>query len=608
MSGLFSTFNVAKRGINVQQKAIDVTSHNISNANTVGYSRQRARIETTRPFGMPTLNTAAEPGQLGTGAQIAAIERIRDNFLDYQIRTENSTLSKYDARDKFLTEVESIINEPTDTGISSLIGKFFDSWQQLSKQPQGSNARTVVAQQSAALADALNHAANQLNKLQQNSQDLIKNNVTDINSLLNQLDNLNREIIGVRCAGNMPNDLMDRRDLLLDELSSKFNISIDRKSYEGINIKPADDNGMKVPNLISADKNEEVSRFSFVSSVEKDPEDSSGSTYKITYYKLGNMNSESNKQTITVKGMDDITARQLKETRVLWSNTEGVAVRADGSKIEDGSVINFMELKSFVPYSGELKGNMSIHQDINDYKEQLNKLAKAIAFSVNAVHSGLSDASSNTNKDYLPFFVNKGTALYSKNNEMTNLDAVLDAESEITAENISINKEILYDVMKIKTRTHDNEYSYPNQNDKDGETDGARALAIARIRDSLIRIQDFGESIKSRKDLFDVTRGGSSLKNNGMEIESNINGMKIDSFFKDTVDKLGVQAQEAKRIVRNQLDLLDSMVEMKNSISGVSLDEEMADLIQFQHAYQANAKVIATVDELLDVIINGLKR
>lgn len=162
--------------------------------------------------------------------------------------------------------------------------------------------------------------------------------------------------------------------------------------------------------------------------------------------------------------------------------------------------------------------------------------------------------------------------------------------------------------MKIKTRTHDNEYSYPNQNDKDGETDGARALAIARIRDSLIRIQDFGESIKSRKDLFDVTRGGSSLKNNGMEIESNINGMKIDSFFKDTVDKLGVQAQEAKRIVRNQLDLLDSMVEMKNSISGVSLDEEMADLIQFQHAYQANAKVIATVDELLDVIINGLKR
>ncbi|WP_341349986.1 flagellar basal body rod C-terminal domain-containing protein [Clostridium polynesiense] len=182
------------------------------------------------------------------------------------------------------------------------------------------------------------------------------------------------------------------------------------------------------------------------------------------------------------------------------------------------------------------------------------------------------------------------------------------AECEITAENISINKEILYDVMKIKTRTHDNEFSYPNENNKDGETDGARALAIARIRDTLIKIQDVGETIKSRKDMFDPTRGGSILKNNGMEIESNINGMKIDSFFKDTVDRLGVQTQEAKRIVKNQLDLLDSMVEMKYSISGVSLDEEMANLIQFQHAYQANAKIIATVDELLDVIVNGLTR
>ncbi|WP_341349985.1 flagellar hook-associated protein FlgK [Clostridium polynesiense] len=405
MSGLFSTFNVAKRGINVQQKAIDVTSHNISNANTVGYSRQRARIETTRPFGMPTLNNAAEPGQLGTGAQIAAIERIRDSFLDYQIRTETSTMSKYNTRDKFLSEIESIINEPSDTGISTLIGKFFDSWQQLSKQPQGSNARTVVAQQSAALADALNHAAKQLNKLQTNAQDLIRNNVTDINSLLDQLDNLNREIIGVKSAGNMPNDLMDRRDLLLDELSTKFNINIDKKAYEGINIKPADDNGMKVPNLVSADRNEDVSRFSYISSVEKDIEDPSGTTYKITYYKLGKMNSESNKQTITVKGMDELNAKKLTETRVLWSNSEGKAVRADGSAIEDGAVINIMELKSFVPYAGELKGNMSIHEDINDYKDQLNKLAKAIAFSVNAVHSGLSDAKSNTNKDYLPFLL-----------------------------------------------------------------------------------------------------------------------------------------------------------------------------------------------------------
>ena len=159
MSGLFSTFNIAKRGMNVQQRSIDVTSHNISNANTPGYSRQRTKIETTRPMGM-----TGDVGQLGTGAQVAAIERVRDGFLDYQVRGETSSLGKYDARSKLLQEVETIFNEPSETGISSLMGKFFDSFQELSKQPSSSNGRTVVAQQSAALADALNHTYTQLRK------------------------------------------------------------------------------------------------------------------------------------------------------------------------------------------------------------------------------------------------------------------------------------------------------------------------------------------------------------------------------------------------------------------------------------------------------------
>src|SRR5690242_2828088 len=129
MSGLFSTLNVGTRGMSVQQKSIDVTSHNIANANTKGYSRQRALIETTRPFCMPSLNNVAEPGQLGTGAQISAIQRYRDAFLDYQTRVETSTKGQFDARSIILHEVESIFNEPSDTGLSTLMGKFFDSWQ-----------------------------------------------------------------------------------------------------------------------------------------------------------------------------------------------------------------------------------------------------------------------------------------------------------------------------------------------------------------------------------------------------------------------------------------------------------------------------------------------
>lgn len=605
MSGLFNTFNIAKRGLFVQQRAIEVTSHNIANANTEGYSRQRVEIQTTRPFGMPTLNNTAEAGQLGTGAEVAAIQRIRDTFIDYQVRTETSTYGQYEAREKFLNEIESIFNEPSETGISTLIGKFFDSWQQLSKQANSSNARTVVAQQSAALADELNHTYTQLKNLKENASSLIRSSVFEINNILNQLDQINQQIIGVKVAGNMPNDLMDRRDLLLDELSKKFNINIDKTTFEGFDVKPVDTQDVKDGFILKSENNDDAKRFSYITNIE----DLGGGTYKLTYYKLGDMTSEGNKMTLTVTGLDEAAVKEISDTRVLWASQDGTAIKGDGWEIKDGATVSYAELQLFQPSSGELKGYMSVMVDIESYMDQLNSVAKALAFAVNAVHSGMTDVTSTGTpaKDYVPFFVNSEVADYSGGN-LTNLDAVLAAEKNITAENISINEEILKDVMKIKTRTHDNEFDYTKNNNIDGESDGERAKAIAALRYTLIKVQDFGININERKDLFDPLKGGSTLTDNGMVIKDNTNGTTIDNYFKDTIDKLGVQSQEAKRIVKNQQSLLDSFSESRLSISGVSLDEEMTNLIQFQHAYQANAKIITTVDQLLDVIINGLIR
>ena len=606
MSGLFSTFNIAKRGMTVSQQSIDVTSHNISNSGTVGYSRQRAVIETTRPANTITA------GQLGTGAQVSAIERVRDTFLDYQVRNETSTLGKYDIKNSFLKEIEGIFNEPSDTGISTLIGKFFDSWQELSKQPQSSNARTVTVQQTQALTDALNHTYTKLTEMQTNAQNLIKNNVTDINSILDQLDALNKEITSVKISGNSPNDLMDKRDLLLDELSNKFNITVDKKEFEGIDVKPVDGGAMKYPQLVSSDRNAEVSRFSYISDIKIDDTDPTGQTYVISYYKLGDMSSENNKGTIKVSGLSEDKLKELKENRVLWSNSEGVPVKGDGYPISSKGTILANELMDFKPTSGELSGIMSVQQDINEYIDQLNKIAKSLAFTVNAIHSGLPKSTGNggdPKMDYTPFFVNKSVASYSSgNSELTNLEATLAAESDINAGNISINTELLKDVMKIKTRANDNSFAYANQNTIDGEGNGDRALAIAQLRSTLIRVQDFGENVNSREDLFNPSKGGATLSNNGMTISSNTSGMKLDGYFKDVIDKLGVTSQEAERMVTNQDSLLASLEQSRDSVSGVSLDEEMANLVQFQHSYNANAKIISTVDELLDVVINGLKR
>lgn len=84
--------------------------------------------------------------------------------------------------------------------------------------------------------------------------------------------------------------------------------------------------------------------------------------------------------------------------------------------------------------------------------------------------------------------------------------------------------------------------------------------------------------------------------------------MNMEGYYKDIIDRLGVQSQEAQRMVENQSNLVMDIAMQRESISGVNLDEETINLVQFQHAYNANAKVISTVDELLDVVVNGLKR
>jgi flagellar hook-associated protein 1 FlgK len=257
MSGLFGTLGIGTKGMNVAQRSIDVTSHNIANANTDGYSRQRAQIETTKPYGGAIMGSITQAGQVGTGAQVSAIIRIRDTFLDYQVRSETSTKGAYDMKSNFLTEVENVFNEPSDTGISTLMTKFFSAWDELSKQPQSSNARTVAAQQTKALTDALNHTYSSLTDLQTNAQSLIQNNVTDVNSMLNQIDDLNKQIKTVTVSGNAPNDLLDKRDLLVDKLSSKFGINIDKKSFNEIDLKPTDLGSMTDGRLIAADDMED---------------------------------------------------------------------------------------------------------------------------------------------------------------------------------------------------------------------------------------------------------------------------------------------------------------------------------------------------------------
>ena len=637
MPGLFSIFNTAKNGLFTQQTAINVTSHNIANANTDGYSRQRADMVTTTPYTLPSMDSASGAGQLGTGVTIDSIERIRDSFLDYQIRVENGASGQYKARDKYLSQVENVLGTDTGStgsGISSLIQKFFSSWQSLSTSSQ--NVSTVK-EQAYQLTNELNHTYSQISDIKTNTNTEIKNVVVNVNTILGKISNLNQQIKDTKTSGQNPNDLLDSRDLLLDQLSSEFGINITDKDYDGIDVTTSNSasveahNGSapllngKPLNIVQVDNPDDtnVATFSYITSITPQTDssgnvtkDSEGNTlYKVDYYKKGDTLTDANKVSIYVN-MSSGQEQEMDENRVLWADKNGVAYKvtggqdpsgkaavADGGKLDGTSTdpISFSELALFKPPTGELKGYTSVQKDIDDYQDELNKFAKGLTLSVNAIISQSSIWVKDNPTD--------GSAEGGINNFFVNADqkdlskySAAD-ENNITAANITVNVAIMNDPSKIKV---DSKYDSKGKS-LSTNTDGNRAVAVAQLANSIMKIGSITTGSRRSDLLKDIFTSDNTI-NNVYSVGKVDGGSTLDNYFNDLVNKVGSHEQEAKQTVATQSVKRQSYIQSREANSGVSIDEEMTNLIQFQHCYQANAKMISTVDELLDVVVNQLKR
>ncbi|HHY81569.1 MAG TPA: flagellar hook-associated protein FlgK [Clostridiales bacterium] len=547
MSGIFSTFNTAKRGMFAQQQAINTTGHNIANANTEGFSRQRVQLVTTPGYSLPNV------GMVGTGVDIADVTRIRDAYLDVQIRLEKGIAGQYQARLEILEQVEMVFMEPSDTGLNTTMGLMWDAWQELAKSPENSNARTIVKENSKIFTENLNHLYQQLDSLKNDSISLTEKKAMEIHSILDQIKSLNDQIFKITIKNEKPNDLMDQRDLLMDKLSAIIDFTSVEDKYGRVTIK----SGGKT--LLQTEKGNEMPfQLSVVRSV-KTLED-------------GNI------QVTLVRGGDSING--ITTLTMTKAEYDSYAVDADsGSFLQEGAVIfndvswdgiNHADgnLAIFDVKHGELRGYQDISAEVAKYQDQLNGLARAIAYAVNTIHTGDGNPD---DPNPVSFFVGEGNS---------------GDISKINAGNIKVNEEILKDVRLINTR----------KSEDSPEGNGERALAIAQLRNARLPIQDFIENPNTT-----VT-----YKEDEMKFENVSGGNTFEGYFKDIIAELGISAQQAVRMVENQEALTGQLLQRRYSISGVSIDEEVANLIQFQHAYQANANVISTLTAMLDTIINRM--
>ena len=232
MAGLFGTLGTANKGLSAQQIGLETTGHNISNANTVGYSRQRVNFHADQAYNKVGV------GQIGTGVNVSSVIRVVDDFLIGNLRTETATQSNYAQKAGVLGEIETILNESsTNKGLSGTLATYFDAWNKLSNNPELDNAKTIVLENGNVLADTINHIAKQLDDLKNNTVTSFEQSTLNFNGNLKQLDVINKQIYKIANDGSIPNDLLDQRDMVLKDLSSFSKIDTSFDQYGRVAVK-----------------------------------------------------------------------------------------------------------------------------------------------------------------------------------------------------------------------------------------------------------------------------------------------------------------------------------------------------------------------------------
>jgi flagellar hook-associated protein 1 FlgK len=451
------SLNIGVTGLMAQQTAMDTASHNIANASTDGYSRQTVDYQALPP----PIN--ALPGQNnGLGVIVSNIYRQRDVLLDGQFRQTNALDQQYTAQSSALQQLQATLNEPGSNGIQAQLSAFFNSFTDLSSQPESMAARAAAVQQGQTLATSFNRLSNLLTQQRSDLDSSVTSLVTQVNSDATQVASLNAQIQVALVSGGSPNDLMDQRDLLLDKLSGLAGTTSALQSDGSVTVT------------------------------------------------LGGQTLVAGNTSNALTTVPDPANNNLQ--KVVWQATNTAATVS----------------------SGQIAGVITARDvNVTGMMTNLDSVASTVITAVNAAHSAGFGLDNSTG---LPFFTGA------------------------SAGTIGVNATLAANPQKVATSDTSGQPGNPNT-----------ATAIAGVEHALLM------------------SGGTAT---------------ISDYYNTTVATLGVSAQQAQALQQNQDTLVKQVDGQRQSVAGVSLDEEMTNLEKAQHAYQAAAQVIQISDTMLDTLIN----
>ena len=479
MSGLFGTLGTATRGMNASQNALQTSGHNIANINTDGYSRQRVQMQTEQPY------LLAGVGTIGMGVQTAGVDRIVDNFIRTQSQDAYSKYRFFEQKANALGQLEQYMNEPSKTGVINQLSVMHDSWVKLGNNPELGTSKTLFVENSNSFTDMINQTTEQISQLKGEIVDNIEKSTLDLNEKLKELEILNGQIYDLASQNTVPNDLLDRRDSLLKDVSGLADINAEFDMYGRVS-------SLKIGSKATGTEVLTISGRKEISVVTGDTDPSS---------------------TLSVGG----NAQQKQS--FAGSLPLGSIVLADAS-------VTPASVTTVAVKQGQIAGYQTANQEVTQRAAEFQTFVHAVADTINTAYRAEAG---------VDFFT------FSDDGRVTVNQTLRDNPTSLV-----VGK---------------------GANPQAG--DGSLATEIGQLF--------------SQKDSDNLT---------------------FADRYNNIITKNGISKQQADNTADSQLTVLNQLEYKNESVSGVNINEEVSDVMRFSQAFQANARVLQTISDMLDTLIN----
>lgn len=628
----FFEFNIAMSGLFAAQRGLQVTSNNITNATTTGYSRQQLSQTASTPL------SGIGVGMTGTGVSTTGITRVRDSYIDSKLWTQNARLGEYNIKVTQNSLIEGVYGEPSDSGFTAVFNDLFNAVSNLSKEPGSGEAKVALKEEIISFTKYYNNISSSLGQYQQDLNYELKATVGEVNTLAARIQNLNKQIFESEMFGDDANSFRDERDLCIDRLSQIVNVeateyeeNINGQTVKKFKVRIAGQTlvdhthmntlSLEVRGQLEKDINAMVKELSGLYNQKSDTtltaEEVGAIDKKISEI---NKNLKELSDDIKISDSGNVTYGKTQLLKINGDYTTEVQSAGTGKQnAEDIDDLYDIVWSSGIPFdmkddnlSGELKGIIDMrdgcgsgadvtYNGIPYYIQRMDNYVREFAKTMNEQYSMNEDG-------YIEIdalAVGGSNVSFIEKDKNGNIIACYDADKN----KLALSEDELKEVSEEYTTKY-KLFTYKTGNTK-GEPASGEALKGSDY--SKLTAANFSISEEIYSDISNMRTTYSEDEPSDTRFMLQLLDQKSNKkMFKEGDPKdymiaifseLGINAQEAKMYQSTQKSVTSTITNQRLSNSQVDTTEEFTNLIKYQQAYQAAAKVMNTIDGIYETTI-----